>query len=169
MDQQKVQAVVDWPVPHSVRAVRSFLGMAGYYRCFIASYNDIAAPLTKLLKKDGFAWTADAETAFRALQCVLTTAPVLQLPDFDQDFIVECDASGHSLGAVLHQGSEPVAFFSRQMAQRHSKLAAYERELIALVQAVKHWRPYLWGRPFVIRTDHYNLKFLLDQRLAMLP
>jgi hypothetical protein len=65
-------------------------------------------------------------------------APVLQLPDFDRDFIVECDVSGHGLGAVLHQGSGPVAFFSRQMAQRHSKLVAYKRELIALVQAVKH-------------------------------
>jgi hypothetical protein len=62
-----------------------------------------------------------------------------------------------------------VAFFSRQMAQRHSKLEAYERELIAFIQAVKHWRPYLWGRPFVIRMDHYNLKFLLDQWLATLP
>jgi hypothetical protein len=96
-------------------------------------------------------------------------APVLQLPDFDRDFIMECDVSGHGLGAVLHQGSGPVAFFSRQMAQRHSKLVAYKRELIALVQAVKHWRPYLWGGPFVIRTDHYSLKFLLDQRLATLP
>jgi hypothetical protein len=117
MDQQKVQAVVDWPMQCSMRAVRSFLGLVVYYRRFIASYDDIAAPLTKLLKKDGFAWTVDAKTVFRALQRTLTTAPMLQLPDFDRDFIVQCDAPGHGLDAVLHQGSGPVAFFSRQMAQ----------------------------------------------------
>jgi hypothetical protein len=94
--------VVDWLVLRSVCAVRSFLGLVGYYWCFITSYGDIATPLTKLLKKDGFAWTADAETVFQALQRVLTTTPVLQLPDFDQNFIVECDASGHGLDTVLH-------------------------------------------------------------------
>jgi hypothetical protein len=160
--------VVDWSVPRSMRVECSFLGLASYYRCFNALYDDIAALLTKL-HKDGFAWTADVETVFQALQHTLTTASVLQLRDFDQDFIVECDASGHGLDVVLHQGSGLVAFFSHQMAQRHSKLAAYKRELITLVKAVKHWRPYLWGRLFVIRTDHYSLKFLLDQRLTTLP
>jgi hypothetical protein len=70
---------------------------------------------------------------------------------------------------VLHQGAGAVAFFSRPFAPRHLKLAAYERELIGLVQAVRHWRPYLWGRRFLIRTDHYSLKFLLDQRLSTIP
>jgi hypothetical protein len=150
MNHQKVQVVVNWPVPRSIRAVRAFLDLAGYYRRFIAGYDDIATPLMCLLKKDGFAWTAKAEAAFQTLQRALMMAPVLQLPDFDRMFIVECDASGHDLDAVLHQGVGPVAFFSRQMAPRHYKLAAYERELIALVQAVKHWRPYLWGRVFMI-------------------
>jgi hypothetical protein len=116
MDWQKVQAVVDWPVSRSVHAVHSFLGLAGYYRRFITSNGDIAAPLTKILKKDGFTWTTDVESTFWALHRALTTAPVLQLPDFDRDFIMEYDASGHGLDAVLHQGSGPVAFFSRQMA-----------------------------------------------------
>lgn len=82
---------------------------------------------------------------------------------------MECDAFGSGFGAVLHQGTGPVAFFSHQIAPRHAKLAAYERELIGLVQAVRHWRPYLWGRSFVIRTDHFRLKFLLDQRLSTIP
>jgi hypothetical protein len=99
----------------------------------------------------------------------LTTAPLLQLPDFEKKFIVECDASGLGFGAVLHQGDGPVAFFSRAVAAHHAKLLAYERELIGLVKAVRHWRPYLWGRPFLIRTDHFSLKFILDQRLTTIP
>jgi hypothetical protein len=85
------------------------------------------------------------------------------------DFVVECDASGSGMGVVLHQGSGPMAFFSRRLAPRHTKLAAYERELIGLVQVVKHWRSYLWGHPFLIKTDHFSLKYLLGQRLAMIP
>jgi hypothetical protein len=166
MDEQKVQVVLDWPLPRSVRAVRAFLGLAGYYRLFIKNYGAIATPLTVLLKKDAFKWSAEAVEAFRALQRALTTTPILQLSDFDHNFVMECDASGTGLGAVLHQGGSLVACFSHQLVPRHTKLAAYERELIGLVQAVWHWRPYLWGRPFLIKTDHFSLKFLLDQRLA---
>lgn len=169
MDGDKVQAVLAWPRPTSVRTVRGFLGLAGYYQRFIKDYGSIAEPLTRLLCKDGFIWDSDATAAFEALQRALTSAPVLQLPDFSKPFIVECDASGSGLGAILHQGTSPIAFFSRQIAPRHAKLAAYKRELIGLVQAVRHWHPYLWGREFVVRTDHYSLKFLLDQCLATIP
>jgi hypothetical protein len=105
----------------------------------------------------------------QALQRTLTTAPVRQLTTFDREFVVECDASEAGFGAALHQGDGLVAFFSKAIALRHAKLAAYERELIRLAQAVKHWRPYLWGTPFLIRTDHYNLKFLLDRKLGTIP
>jgi hypothetical protein len=169
MDSDKVLAVVDWPAPRTVRAVRGFLGLAGYYRKFIKGFGTIAAPLTALLKKDGFLWTDQAATAFEALKVALTTAPVLRLPDFTAPFIVECDASGSGFGAVMHQGEGPIAYFSKPIAPRHVSLAAYERELIGLVQAVRHWRPYLWGRAFIVKTDHYSLKFLLDQRLATIP
>jgi hypothetical protein len=95
--------------------------------------------------------------------------PDLQLPDFDQPFVVECDTSGAGVGAVLHQGNGAIAYFSRQIAARHAHLAAYERELIGLVQAIRHWRAYLWGREFIVKTDHYSLKYLLDQRLTTIP
>jgi hypothetical protein len=72
-------------------------------------------------------------------------------------------------GAVLHQENGPIAYFSRMIAPRHAKLAAYERELIGLVTAAKHWRPYLWGHAFVIRSYHYSLKYILDQRLSTIP
>jgi hypothetical protein len=122
MDKQKVQAVLEWPM---LRSVRAFLGLAGYYRRFIRDYGVIADPLTRLLHKEGFKWSPMAESTFRALQLALTRAPVLQLPAFDRMFIVKCDASGSGFGVVLHQGEGPVAFFNRQIAPRHAKLAAY--------------------------------------------
>jgi hypothetical protein len=169
MDPAKVQAIHDWPVPQSARAVRGFLGLAGYYRKFVHNYGSVAAPLTALLKKDGFSWGDEATAAFDALKTAVTSAPILAMPDFTKTFVVECDASSHGFGAVLIQEGHPIAFFSRPIAPRHRALAAYERELIGLVHAVRHWRPYLWGRRFIVKTDHYSLKYLLDQRLATIP
>jgi hypothetical protein len=172
MDPDKVEAAITWPQPLSVQGLRGFLGLAGYYRKFIHNFVVIAAPLTQLLRKKGLKRTEaaeSAESAFAAFKTALTAAPVLQLPSFTKDFMVDCDASGTCFGAVLHQGTGAIAFFNRPFAARHHKLATYERELIGLVQAVRHWRPYLWGRRFIIRTDHYSLKFLLDQRLSTIP
>jgi len=169
MDHSKVEAVTSWPQPRSTRGLRGFLGLAGYYRRFIKDFGAIAAPLTRLLRKDAFLWSEAAASAFTALKQALAAALVLQLPDFELPFTVDCDASGSGFGAVLHQGTGAIAFFSRLFSPRHMKLAAYERELIGLVQVVRHWRPYLWGRRFVVRIDHYALKFLLDQRLSTLP
>jgi transposase InsO family protein len=169
MDGDKVKAVQSWPHPNSVRALRGFLGLAGYYQRFIKDYGILAVPLTTLLKKEGFHWSEAATSSFQSLKEALSSAPVLQLPDFSKPFLVDCDASSTSFGAVLHQGEGPLAFYSRPFAQRHLKLAAYERELIGLVQAVRHWRPYLWGRKFIVRTDHYALKFMLDQWLSTVP
>ncbi|WVZ51821.1 hypothetical protein U9M48_002929 [Paspalum notatum var. saurae] len=129
VDSAKVDAVQAWPIPRSVRALRGFSGLAGYYRKFIFNYGLIAAPLTALLKKE-------AHTGF---------------------------------GAVLHHGGRPIAFSSKSVAPQHAKLAAYERELLGLVQDVQHWRPYLWARSFIIRTDHCSLKHLLIQRLSTIP
>jgi len=165
MDPSKVQAIHDWPVPRSARAVRGFLGLAGYYRKFVRNIGTVAA----LLKKEDFSWSDAAAAAFDELKKAITSAPVLAMPDFAKDFVVECDASSHGFDAVLIQDAHPIAFFSRPIAPRHSSLAAYERELIGLVHAIRHWRPYLWDRRFLVKTDHYSLKYLLDQRLATIP
>jgi hypothetical protein len=125
--------------------------------------------LTQLLKKYRFQWTEAATTAFTALKSALSAAPVLHLPDFSKEFTVDCDASGSSFGAVLHHGARRLAFFSKPFVARHLKVAAYERELLELVQAVHHWCLYLWGRSFVVRTDHHALKFMLDQQLSTIP
>jgi hypothetical protein len=165
MDSAKVQAIHNWLAPRSARTMRSFLGLTGYYRQFVHDYGKIAAPLTSLLK-EGFLCNDDAQVAFQALTAAVTSAPVLALPDFTKGFIVECDASTHGFGAVLLQDQHSIAYFSRPVAPGHRSLAAYERELIGQVHAVRHWRSYLWGRPYIVRTDHYSLKFLLDQCLA---
>jgi len=126
MDPAKVEAVEAWPRPTTARAFRGFLGLTGYYRKFIAGYGGVAAPLTTLLKREAFSWTPAAKEAFLSLKRALTSAPLLQLHDFDKRFIVDCDASGAGFGVVLHQGDGAVAFFSRAVAPHHAKLTAYE-------------------------------------------
>ena len=113
--------------------MRSFLGLAGYYRKFVHNYGTIAAPLTALLKKEGFMWNDDAEAAFSALKGAVTSAPVLALPDFTKPFVVECDASMYGFGVVLVQDGHPIVFFSHPVAPCHRSLTAYEQELIGLV------------------------------------
>jgi hypothetical protein len=116
MDLAKVQAIHDWPVPRSARAVWGFLGFVGYYRKFIHNYGTLAAPLTGLLKKEGFSWSTEAVVAFEDLKTAMTAAPVLAMPNFAKPFVVECDTSSHGFGAVLIQDGHPIAFFSRPVA-----------------------------------------------------
>jgi hypothetical protein len=146
MDVEKVVTVWNWPLPQNVCTVRRFLGLIGYYCKFIHSYGEIKAPLTCLTTRDAFNWTLETTTAFEALKYALTTAPVLQLPNFSEPFIEDCDTSDVAFGVVLHQGAGWIAFFNRAIAPHHAKLAAYEHELIGLIKAVHNWRPYMWMR-----------------------
>jgi hypothetical protein len=141
--------------------MRGFLGLAGYYRKFIRHFGSIAAPLTQLLAKDSFHWSEAAKQAFIKLKEALTTPPVLCLPDFSQQFVVECDASGIGLGTILSQNSRPVAYFSEALKGSALALSTYEKEMLAIVKAVQKWRPYLLGRSFIVHTDQKSLKYLL--------
>jgi len=162
MDSDKVAAVEAWPRPRSAWALCGFLGLTGYYRKFLAGYGGVAAPPIALLQWEAFSWNDEAEAAFFQLKAALVSASLLRLPDFSMRFIVDCDASGVRFGTVLHQGDSAMAYFNRAVAIHHAKLPAYERELIGLVKAVCHWQPYLWGRSFTVRTDHWILKYILD-------
>ena len=165
-DPSKVQAVMDWPVPSSVKALQGFLGLAGYYRKFVQHFGIIAKPLTDLLKKDQlFVWTADNQQAFELLKHTLCLAPVLALPDFSQPFHIETDASGTGVGAVLQQDSHPIAFLSKALSSQNQGLSVYEKDYLAILMAVDHWRHYLLQAEFFIHTDHHSLVHLNEQRL----
>jgi len=140
--------------------------LTGYYRRFVRDYGKIAQPLTLLLHKDAFGWNDDANRAFTELKRAMTTTPVLALPDFTQTCVLETDASGRGIGAVLTQGGRPLAYYSRALPPRTLGLSVYEKEMLAIIHAVTHWRPYLVGRHFQIRTDHQSLKFFLEQRVS---
>jgi hypothetical protein len=118
VDGKKLIAMVEWSKPKSLKALKGFLGLTGYYRKFIRGYGSIAAPLTDLLKKNDFAWNEVAETAFEELKAAITNPPVLMLPNFNLPFVVECDASGRGIGAVLMQQQQPLAFFSQVLKGR---------------------------------------------------
>ena len=164
-DPQKIKAIVEWPNPSTLKALRGFLGLAGYYRRFVMSFGTIARPLTVLTKKNYFEWSEEAETAFGTLKKALCEAPVLALPRFDKPFVVETDACGQGIGAVLMQEGHPIAFISRHLKGKQLHLSIYEKELLAVVFAVQKWRHYLLPNHFVIKTDQKSLKYLLEQRL----
>ena len=166
VDPDKVQVVVAWPTPSTARGVRGFLGLVDYYRKLIRNFGSMAASLTILLTKEKFCWNSEAAAAFQQLKTALTTPPTLCLPDFSQRFVIECDASGVEIGTVLTQHNQPVAFFSEALKGSTLALSTYEKEMLAIVKAVRKWRSYLLGKPFTVRTDHKILKYLLEQRIT---
>lgn len=157
----KIEAVRQWPSPRTTKALRSFLGLVGFYRRFIKGYATIAAPLVKATTMDPFQWTDVTQAAFDQLKLALSSAPVLALPDFHLPFTIETDASGVGLGAVLSQKGHPIAYFSKPFSAKLLRSSTYVRELYAITAAVKKWRQYLLGHRFVILTDHRSLKELL--------
>lgn len=165
VDPDKIQAIRDWPLPSSVKALRRFLGLCGYYRRFVPRYSTLAAPLTELLRKDAFLWTPTATQAFQKLQEALMQTPVLQLPNFNLPFVVQTDASGVGIGAILLQNGHPISYFSKQLSARQQAASTYVREMLVITEAVKKWRQYLLGRRFTVQTDHRSLRALLHQTI----
>jgi hypothetical protein len=164
VDPEKVQEVMDWKPPTTVRQIRSFLGLAGYYRRFIPDFSRIAKPMTELLKKGvKYEWSQKCEDAFHTLRQHLTTAPVLAQPDNTKPFEVYCDASGTGLGCVLIQDNRVIAYASRALRPHEQNYPTHDLELAAVVHALKIWRHYLMGAHCNIYTDHMSLKYIFTQ------
>ena len=165
VDEEKVKVIQEWPTPTNAAQVRSFHGLAGFYRRFVKDFSTIAAPLTAVIKKHvGFKWGQSQEEAFQSIKAKLTNPPLLALPNFDKPFEVECDASGMGIGAVLMQDKRPIAYFSEKLSEAPLNYPTYDKELYALVRALETWQHYLLPREFVVHTDHESLKFLKGQQ-----
>jgi hypothetical protein len=168
MEQDKVKAITDWPRPKSSTEVRSFLGLAGYYRRFVQGFSRIASPLTELLHNDHkFEWNQEQQQSFDVLKQAISSGPVLIIPDESKPYVVTTDASGFAVGATLAQdqgkGLQPIAFLSHKMQESERNYPVHEQELLAIIFALKEWRHYLHGRKFRVITDHQSLRYLSTQ------
>ncbi|KAL2240784.1 UNVERIFIED_CONTAM: Transposon Tf2-12 polyprotein [Sesamum indicum] len=164
-DPSKVKAITEWRVPKNATEVRSFLGLARYYRRFVEGFSIIAGPLTKLLRKGvEFQWTEQCQQSFDELKKRLTSNPILVLPSGSGGYIVYTDASKQGLGCVLMQNGKVIAYASRQLKNHELNYPTHDLELAAIVHALKIWRHYLYGEKFQILTDHKSLKYILTQK-----
>ncbi|XP_057770708.1 uncharacterized protein LOC130990498 [Salvia miltiorrhiza] len=165
MDRKKVQAVLDWPVPSKVAEMRSFLGLANYYRRFIEGYSKIANPLTDLLKKDVvWKWTEACQCAFDELKHKLSTEPVLRLPIFDEPFEVQVDASDRAIRGVLVQNKHPLAYESRKLKDCEYRYSTHEKEMTAVIHCLEVWKHYLLGTKFTVVTDNVANTYFKTQK-----
>ena len=167
MDPKKLSGIADWPIPKTLRQVRSFLGFGNFYRRFIRDYSKIAKPLTNLTKKDEpFIWNEQCQKAFDQLKRQFLSAPVLRMPNPEQPFFLETDASAYATGGVLMQKDEsghlhPCGYLSQTFNATEQNYPIYDRELYALIRALKEWRVLLEGtsHEITVYSDHANLKY----------
>ena len=169
-DPDKIDIVKKWSVPTSAREVQQFLGLVGYYRRYIQDFSMIATPLYRLTERGrAFEWTSECDAAFQELKQRLISAPVLIFPNFEKPFLLDTDGSETGVGAVLSQLSDDgqecvVAYGSRTLSKAERKYNVTRKELLAVVTFVKHFRPYLLGRHFVLRTDHSALQWIYSMK-----
>jgi hypothetical protein len=168
MDPNNIQDMQDWPCLKTLKSLKGFLGLIRYYRKFFHHYGKIARPLMVLLKKNAFQWTLATKQAFLDLKQAMCTTPVFTFPGFNKKKLVESDASITSIGAVLTQDGQPLAFTSQALSGHNLDKSTYEKEIMAILHVVHTWRPYLLGRHFQIKTNHHSLKYFLKQRLSSL-
>ncbi|QRW11207.1 Retrotransposable element Tf2 protein [Ceratobasidium sp. AG-Ba] len=166
MEEEKIKAIMEWGAPRKIKEVQAFLGFVNFYRRFIAEFSKIARPLHDSTKKDTkFEWTQECQQAFEEIKKRVSQDPVLIHPDPDKPFILETDASGIAIGAILSQRGEdgylhPVAYLSKSYNNAQRNYDTANKELLAIVESLKHWRIYLEGTilPVTVFTDHRNLE-----------
>ncbi|KAL3577368.1 hypothetical protein D5086_022651 [Populus alba] len=169
VDKSKIELIANLPTPKSVKDVRSFLGHAGFYRRFIKDFSVISKPLSNLLTKDNiFEWTEHCEQAFVKLKNLLTSAPVIQPPDWSLPFEIMCDASDYAVGVVLGQRKDKkpyvIYYASKTLNSAQMNYTTTEKELLAVVFACEKFRSYLVGSPVIVFSDHAALKYLLSKK-----
>ena len=162
MDPEKVKAIKEWSSPRSMFEVRSFHGLASFYRKFIRDFSGICAPMMDTVKKrhKSFKWKEEAEKRFNILKEKITERPILVFPNFGKKFQVRCDASGFAIGAVMSQDNRPVAYFSEKLNETKKKYSTYDKEFYAIIQDLKKWRHYLVSQEFVLYSDKQALQFI---------
>ncbi|KAF3650371.1 putative protein-like [Capsicum annuum] len=165
-DPSKVSAMMSWPVPKSLKGLREFLGLTGYYRRFVKNYGSISKPLTDLLKKNSFQCSIEAEEAFERLKQAMSTVPVLAMPDYNKTFTIKTDARNQGIGAILTQENRPLAYYSKALAPKHKGKSVYEKKYMVVLAAINKWRHYVQGNYFIIKTDHFSLKYLIEQKIT---
>ena len=172
MDPVKVQGVIDWPAPKTLRQLRSFIGFLNFYRRFVKDFAKIAKPLNDLTKKDvKWSWSIDCQQAFDSLKEIITSAPVLSFPDHNKPKMIETDASKFAYGAILSQLEgdvwKPLAYMSRTMQPTETRYDVHDKELLAIVKALNEWQQYLpnlAGAPTLVISDHQNLQYFTTAR-----
>jgi hypothetical protein len=159
MDPEKVRAIRDWPSPRSMFEVRSFHGLASFYRKFIRNFNSICAPILENIKKEhrSFNWTEEVEKGFRVLKAKITEQLILVMSYFKKTFQVKCDASGVVVDTILSQDNKLVAYFSEKLNDVKRKYSTYDKEFYVVIQALKKWRHYLIPKEFVLYIDNQAL------------
>jgi hypothetical protein len=164
VDPDKIRSIMEWPTPKDISYIKSFMGLAGYYRRFIKGFSKIGCPITSLQKKGGkFTWTQECEERFQSLKHILTHAPMLNITDPENDFLMCTDAWKEGLGGVLMQGGSVVYYESLKLNEHKVNYVTHDLELAAIVHTLKMWRHYLLGRKFVLMKDHRGLRYLFDQ------
>jgi hypothetical protein len=168
VDSAKTRAVRDWPTPNNPREVKQFLGLAGYYRKFVPRFSHLAAPLTELTKSDyKWRWTAEEQQAFNGIKDALSKPPVLAFPNPTKPYELYTDSSDFAQGATLlqdqGQGLQPIAYYSHKLGKAERNYGVGELELLAVIRALKEFRPYLEGAEFSVSTDHANLRYVHTQ------
>ena len=163
VDPEKVEVMMSWERPKSVFEIRSFLGLAGYYRRFIEDFSRLVAPMTKLTRKS-FEWNDQCEKAFQELKRRLTSTPILIVLERGQGYTMYCDASKARLGCVSMQYGKVVTYCSRQLKNHEQNYPTHDMELAAIVFALNIWRHYLYGEQFEVYSGHKSLKYIFTQR-----
>lgn len=157
VEPEKIKSIKVWAQLRHIKGLRGLLGITGYYKKFTRNYGLIARPLNNLLKKNTFHWDEKATDAFNKLKHCLMKPHILCMPNFNKEYITECDASVVEIGVVQTQEGRPIAYLSQELNGKNLLLSTYEKELLALLLATKKCSQYLIGRRFIIKTDRQSL------------